>query len=331
MTEAGDRIKAWIVFQQLVPLIRLQIESGQLPRVGGSRTLPPPPSLAASTTSVRCAGAPTGPLERIEGGASLAMVELQHNGSTVEYGSPVTVTTGGQRWSYAARFAVSVPKGLSRPCYLFLRARVVNGQIGLAIHDSQTKTEQLEKAVDPSPEMSDIYVPILFPQTADALIVRNVASGGVRSEIQIEDVGLLAFLKPLPEEVVRVIALDRVQLGDKSAALEQNQDGLIVTTGPGMGAFAGRVPLGIDAATAGALTVHLRVRVLEGKAGVGVLTPANNAFILERSVWPTPHMLDVVLALPSPPITGDLIVRNLATGNVASKAMIEKIEIRRAP
>ncbi|HYL39346.1 MAG TPA: hypothetical protein VEV17_25730 [Bryobacteraceae bacterium] len=53
MTDTGERVKAWIVFQQLVPLLQKQIETGQLPRPASAR-LPALPSLAADPMSVRC-------------------------------------------------------------------------------------------------------------------------------------------------------------------------------------------------------------------------------------------------------------------------------------
>jgi len=54
MTEVGERLKAWIAFQQLVPFIRRQIESGQLPQTSRP-PLPPPPSMAAFEVPV-CPG-----------------------------------------------------------------------------------------------------------------------------------------------------------------------------------------------------------------------------------------------------------------------------------
>jgi hypothetical protein len=54
MTEVGERLKAWIFFQQLVPYFRRQIESGRLPQTIHP-PLPPPPSLAAFEIQV-CPG-----------------------------------------------------------------------------------------------------------------------------------------------------------------------------------------------------------------------------------------------------------------------------------
>ena len=83
-----------------------------------------------------------------------------------------------------------------------------------------------------------------------------------------------------------------------------------MTTGAGQGAYTGRIALGLDASGQG-LKVKVSLRVLDGNLGVGILTPDSKDFILERSVWPLPQMLEVALPLPSPPITGDLIIRNL--------------------
>ena len=326
MTEAGDRIRAWIVFQQLVPLIRRQIESGRLPHPHAAG-LPPPPSLATSEMPVRCIDIPTGPLERVEAGASIATVEPAYNGGSVQYGRPVSVTTGTQQWSYAASFALNVPPKLSRPCYVFLRARVVGGHIGLAVHDRKTNDLQLEKAVEPSSEPVDIYVPVLFPDTADSLVIRNIAADGRPAQILIEDIGLLAFLKPTPEQVIESIPLSRVQEGDKTAALQQTKEGLVVITGTGLGAFAGRFGLAFDGNAGVDAKIYVSIRVLEGNIGVGILTPDSQKFVVERPVWPSSHAVEIALPLPSTRPTGDLIIRNLAGGKV-SHAIIEKVEIR---
>jgi hypothetical protein len=54
-TWAGERLKAWIVFQQLVPMLRGELESGRLPHRAPPGRLPPLPSLAVHETAVPCA------------------------------------------------------------------------------------------------------------------------------------------------------------------------------------------------------------------------------------------------------------------------------------
>jgi hypothetical protein len=51
MTEVGERLKAWIVVQQLIPYLRPRIESGQLPHAH-PKQLSPPPNLEGAEMKV---------------------------------------------------------------------------------------------------------------------------------------------------------------------------------------------------------------------------------------------------------------------------------------
>lgn len=331
MTESGDRVRAWITFQKLVPILRAQIDSGRLPRIAASYQPPPPPSLSAYEMSTRCPDKPTGPLERMRGAIALDTIDLAYSGASVEYGDPVRVTTAPELWSYAASIQINAPPGLARPCYLYLRARVTKGQIGVGTLDRESRDIQLETSIQPTVEMKEVYVPVLFPDRAAALILRNTAPEGTRSQVLLEDASLLTFLKPLPEELVKTIPMGKVELADSKAALQPGKDGLQVTTPPGQGAFAARIGLGLGAVGAGRFSVHLRLRVLEGKIGAGTLTSDGQGFFEEHSIRPLARTLEVILRLPSPAVTGDLIIRNAAPGNVVSKAILERIEVRKAP
>ena len=190
MTDAGERLKAWIIFQQLVPLVRRGIESGQLPRPRATRPLPPPPNFAEHEMSTRCED-PTGPVSRIAGAVSLDAVERAYQEAVVELGPPVKVITAAQQWAYAAAIPLHVPANLASTGFLLVRARVLKGKIGLGVLDSQNQTFQVERYVSPSPGMIDTYVPVPLPDRAGTLIIRNVAEGQTKSEIQIEDVALV--------------------------------------------------------------------------------------------------------------------------------------------
>lgn len=330
MNEPGDRIKAWVVFQQLVPLVRRKIESGEWPR-SGTHKVPPLPSLAASEMSTVCGNIPTGPLDQVDGALSLATLASAYNGSSVDHGRPVKVVTGTQQWSYAATIPAETMHGLARPCFLFLRARVLSGEIGLAVLDRESQAPMLEKAVLPSQSMSDIYVPVLFPDRFGGLLIRNNAAGGVRSEILIEDSKLLAFLKPTPDEPVKAYPLERVHLENPAIPHELGPDGLVLTTEPSLGAYAARIKLGIAADTTPGVRLHVWMRVLEGAINVGILTPDNKAFLLERLLWPDAHHAELIIPLPASAAVGDLIIRNGAQGNITSKCILEKVEIRKLP
>jgi hypothetical protein len=196
MNETGERVKAWIVFQQLVPFIRKQLDSGQLPRTSGWHRVPPAPSLAISEMQLRCGDAPPGTLTRVNSTLSLDAITLIPGKGKLERGHPMKVITPAERWAYAASFRLRLPSNLGGDAFILLRGRVLNGQIGVGVLDHRGNTFQLEKNVTPTSSWTDVYVPVLAPDRADELIIRNTAEGGVRSEMLVEDIGLVVARKP---------------------------------------------------------------------------------------------------------------------------------------
>ena len=80
MTEAGDRLRAWIFFQYFVRLLRPLLDSHQLPRPPASSPLPPPLQVTPTEMSAGCE-APSGPLTAVPGGLSLEEIRLEYQGS----------------------------------------------------------------------------------------------------------------------------------------------------------------------------------------------------------------------------------------------------------
>jgi hypothetical protein len=195
MTDTGERVKAWIVFQQLVPLVRRELEAGQLPRPAGSHRLPPPPSLSTAQMLLRCGDAPAGVLARVDGVLSRDAIRAVPGKGSVQPGHPLNVVTPLEVWAYAASCPIHMPSGLAGPAFVFLRARVVSGQIGVGVLNHKSNTFLAEKNLASSPALLDIYLPVLAPEGADELIIRNAAEGGVRSQMLIEDVALVVSSK----------------------------------------------------------------------------------------------------------------------------------------
>jgi hypothetical protein len=191
MTEVGERVKAWIVFQQLVPVIRRLIESGQLPHHTDAALLPKPLSMAAAEMPTNCP-VPAGPGERIAGGLSLETIKRALDEASVEPGRPTKVTMLAQQWSDGATIPLHIPPAPHGDLFVLIRARVLNGQVGVGVMDRELKGYQIEKFVDAGPEMTDIYLPVPLPETASLVMVRNTAKGAVVSQIVIEDVALVA-------------------------------------------------------------------------------------------------------------------------------------------
>jgi hypothetical protein len=142
--------------------------------------------------SMRCDDVPTGPLVRITGVLSLAALRVftEHKAQLLS-GSPVGVITGPQRWSYGAQIPIRMPSGLPPKRFVMVRARVTEGQIGFGLLDERSNSFQLERSVSKSGGMADIYLHVANPDRADQLMIRNVAEGGVRSSVLIEDVTLM--------------------------------------------------------------------------------------------------------------------------------------------
>jgi hypothetical protein len=326
MTEVGERLKAWIVFQQLIPTVRQEIESGRLPRRGPAPTLPAVPSFAATEVSATCNTSQSSFKDRIDGVISLDEVELAYHKAMIERGHPLKVITSDEQAAFAASWPISMPPNLQGPRALYLRARVLNGQIGLGVLDIHQRF-QTEVAVDPSSSMSDIYVPVFVPDEAVALIIRNVAGNKTRSQIVIEDVALMATMPLPPDRLISTIGLDLARPAFRDASLHRDKAGLMITTGSQQWAYAAALPIERHSETG--LKVVVRAQVLEGRIGFGILTEDRKSFIAERIKGATSGTIEVALPLPVNQPTGGLIILNAAMG-MRSRALIQAIEIRRA-
>jgi GDSL-like Lipase/Acylhydrolase family len=189
LTDAGERLKAWVVFQQLAPVIRQQISAGALPRPAGLHALPPPPSLTTREVSTHCED-PTGPFTKLDGVVSLAAMQTE-NGATTAAGSGVKLVTPAPQWAYAARIPIHIPATFSGAAFFDIRLQVLTGQAGVGVLDTRTGDFQIERNVVPTPVLTDVYVPVLSPETAGDLVIRNAAGGNTRSEILIQKIELV--------------------------------------------------------------------------------------------------------------------------------------------
>jgi len=147
--------------------------------------------MAVTEMSTHCP-VPAGPGERIGGAVSLEAIERALDGVLIEPGRPTKITMVPQQWSSGATFALHIPSAPHGDLFVLIRARVLNGQVGVGVLDREMKGYQVEKFVDAGPEMTDIYLPVPLPETASSVLVRNTAKGAVASQIVIEDLALVA-------------------------------------------------------------------------------------------------------------------------------------------
>ncbi len=190
MSQVGERVRAWIAFRQLLPVVRRLIDSGQLPHQNDAARLPHPARMETAGMTTSCP-APAGPAKRIDGALSLDAMAPASTGISIQRGRPTTVTTLPIQWANGAAIPLQIPSGPHGDLFVLIRARVLNGQVGLGVLDRELKGYQVEKFVDAGPEAVDIYLPVPLPETADSLMIRNTAQGTVASRIAIEDAALV--------------------------------------------------------------------------------------------------------------------------------------------
>ena len=190
MTDTGERVKAWIVFQQLVPIVRSEIESGWLPRPRSSK-LPPPASMATSEMELRCDTKPSGTITQVADVLGISRPEASA-GAVIQRGPPLRVISSDRQWAYAATFRMNLSLEPESRVFALVRARVLKGRFGIALFDQKLNAFVMERSLAAGPEISDVYMPLPFPGRPQVMIFRNAAQDGVRSEIQIEEIRLVA-------------------------------------------------------------------------------------------------------------------------------------------
>ena len=334
VTETGDRLRAWIVFQQLAPVVRKLVESGEWPHHTAPADLARPPSFAASETTTRCGDPPSRSLARIDGALNLDNLAQAYDGAEIEYGRLMQVITADLPASYAAEIPFHIPAGLPGPYYLFLRGRALAGRIGVGVLktvDGKRGYPQQQKYLTPEMGATDLYIPLLDPERADTLILTNAVEQHVRSKVLVEDAALVALSKAPPERVIQVLDPVRLKAADPKASVDRGKVGVMITARPKRSSRAARLPLTLTAPRGAALTAHLRVRVLAGNLGFSLVNEDGKPLSQRRSVWPSQRPTEVVLPLPSQAPFGELIVSNTARTDIASKAIVERIEIHQAP
>jgi hypothetical protein len=270
---------------------------------------------------------------RIGEALSLDNLALAYDGAEIEYGRPMQVITADLPASYAARIPFHIPAGLRGPYYLFLRGRALAGRIGVGVLETENGEHgypQQQKYLTPTMGATDLYIPLLAPERADTLILTNAVEEHVRSKILVEDAALVAFAKAPAEETVQVLDLAPMKAADAKASVNRGTVGLMVTARPERSSLAARLPLTLGEEAGTGLTLHVRVRLLEGNLAFGIAAADGKYLTEPRSLWASRRPLEVVLPMPSKPPFGDLIVFNSARRDVPSKGIIERIEIHRA-
>lgn len=128
---------------------------------------------------------------RVPGALSLDTIALGYPAARVERRSDgVKVTTIAQQWSYAAAAQLRAwEKGLPRG-YVYVRAKILKGAIGVALLNTKTNTIASEYFWDIRDGVGEIYIRATSFSDVDEIMFRNIADGGA-SEILIQDLAVV--------------------------------------------------------------------------------------------------------------------------------------------
>jgi hypothetical protein len=188
---------------------------------------------------------------------------------------------------------------------------------------------QVEKSLDASEQMVELYLPVLDPQRAKALMITNRAPGKVRSEVLIDEVALLTDVRPAPEQLLANIGLDRLTSRAPDANVAYRGNEAVITTSPTQWVYSAGAPLDLDASKGPRVRVKLNVRVLKGAVGFGVLNRDEKSVAAEQIVRPTSEPSEVWLELSGAPPFGPLVVWNVAEEKVPSMVTVQSVAVYR--
>jgi hypothetical protein len=142
-----------------------------------------------------------------------------HNGSTVIGTGSLDITTSAERWDFAATFPFQHKlfnaNGITGPFLVRVEATVQTGSIGIGCVAADLKTF-ISPEVEHTPENGDtVFDLIVDPVVGDSsfwLVVRNTASGGIRSRVLLRAIRTFALAQqPLSDLIdVEQLAIENI-------------------------------------------------------------------------------------------------------------------------
>jgi hypothetical protein len=128
----------------------------------------------------------------VPGALLLDQIVLAYKLASIEGHGPYLVKTPPQQWAYAASIPFQLGPDPKQKLLVHVRARVLEGTIGIGILNSKANVFQTEQMVYPADHPLDYYIPISSPNSANDLIFRNTSAAGVPSEIIVEKTEVLS-------------------------------------------------------------------------------------------------------------------------------------------
>jgi hypothetical protein len=135
---------------------------------------------------------PAGFSSVVAGALPLDQIAVAYKLASIEGHGPYVVKTAPAQWAYAASIPFQLRPDPNQKLLVHVRARVLEGTIGIGILDSKANSFEVEQMVYPADHALNYYIPIPAPSSASVLIFRNTSATGTPSEIQVENTEVLS-------------------------------------------------------------------------------------------------------------------------------------------
>jgi hypothetical protein len=187
----GDRLRAWVIFQGLVPILRAQVESGRLPAPDRAPlTVAPVPS-PLPRTALQC----TDFSHQVEvaGGLPLQGLHAESDSAATVTGAGVKhVVTAGARYAYAAETRFTDAARVPGAGVVRVRARVMSGSVSIGILNRDRSAFVVSRLIDAGHGAVEVYLPVPSLADAGALVISNaLGRPGEQSVVDLEDIAVL--------------------------------------------------------------------------------------------------------------------------------------------
>jgi hypothetical protein len=184
----GDRLRAWLLFQGLVPILRDELTSRRLPRPDRSpmrlstASLQRDPLVCTDFSAYAQADelAPLGALRTSDASASVSADRVRR------------VVTPPTRYGYAAEVPLRAGARVAGPGAVFVRFRVVSGSVTIGILNANRSTFLQQNTFAAGAGPTEMRLPLPSMSDAGFLMITNAASrDGERSVVDVEETGVL--------------------------------------------------------------------------------------------------------------------------------------------
>jgi hypothetical protein len=184
----GDRLRAWVLFQELAPMLQEELAAGRLPRPDRSPMQHTPVPLERDP--LVCTDFNS--YARADELAPLKALHASDDHASVSADRVRRVVTPPTRYGYAAEVPLGRSARVARPGAIFMRFRVVSGSVTIGVLNTNRSAFLRYNTYTPASGPTEMHLPLPSMSDAGFLMITNAASrDGERSVVDVEATGVL--------------------------------------------------------------------------------------------------------------------------------------------